>query len=330
VNATCASVNHDQLADGALCQRPSTSVSIIIPARNDHQRLRRCLEALKKQIEAHGSAELILADNGSSPSLEDIASEFGAVYLACPHGGSYAARNAAIGVATGAVIAFTDADCLPSADWLGRGVTVIHDGSADILAGRVEVFPEDPMAPTAAELYEMAFAFPQQAYVARDGFGVTANLFVRREVFDAIGIFDQVLFSGGDREWGRRATTAGWRLSYHSACVVRHPARRTVPELEQKINRVVQGLYRVDLLGPAGEAEARRRRRQALRPPFGLLWRAWQSCAGRSVRSRLAVLGVLLRLRYRLAKEYGAAARLIGTECAGSPSLVDSRPEVVR
>jgi hypothetical protein len=51
----------------------------------------------------------------------------------------------------------------------------------------------------------------QPAYAA-EGYGATANLFVRRSVFDAVGLFRADVLSLGDREWGKRATSAGFNL----------------------------------------------------------------------------------------------------------------------
>ena len=47
--------------------------------------------------------------------------------------------------------------------------------------------------------------------------------------------------SGGDFEWTRRATAAGFKLVYCADAVVRHPARSTLASLAQKARRVAAG-----------------------------------------------------------------------------------------
>jgi cellulose synthase/poly-beta-1,6-N-acetylglucosamine synthase-like glycosyltransferase len=164
--------------------------------------------------------------------------------------GSYCARNAALRDTTGEVIAFTDADCLPAADWLAQGVAALRESTApDLVAGRIEVLPGG-FKTTVTELYETINAFPQQRYVELERFGATANLFVRREVFDSIGPFEATLHSGGDREFCNRATDAGFTIMYDDTVVVRHPARRTFAELRRKLRRTNRGLFVGGVVSP--------------------------------------------------------------------------------
>jgi hypothetical protein len=53
--------------------------------------------------------------------------------------------------------------------------------------------------------------------------GVTANLFVGRQLFDELGGFDASLPSGGDYDLVRRSVERGARLAYAQDAVVRHP-----------------------------------------------------------------------------------------------------------
>lgn len=75
----------------------------------------------------------------------------------------------------------------------------------------------------------------------RWGFAATANLVVAREVVDEVGPFRRHLQSGGDAEWGERATAAGHRVVFRDDVVVRHPARATVGELVRKARRTTRG-----------------------------------------------------------------------------------------
>ena len=59
----------------------------------------------------------------------------------------------------------------------------------------------------------MLYAYRQELYITRQDFSVTANLVVRREVFDAVGPFAG-LEVAEDVDWGRRATRAGHRIVY--------------------------------------------------------------------------------------------------------------------
>ncbi len=160
--------------------------------------------------------------------------------------GSYAARNRGIAEAQGEVLVFLDADCVPAPGWLQAGIDCLQSHpDVDLVAGNIELtFATPQLSP--AECFEKAFAFRQQQNVA-NGVAVTANLFVRRRVFEEVGPFNAELMSGGDFEWTRRATSRGHRLLYCAEAVVRHPARASLSALAGKARRVTSGsqaLYR--------------------------------------------------------------------------------------
>src|SRR5690606_13742066 len=125
-----------------------------------------------------------------------------------PSPGSYAARNAALKIAKGDIIGFTDSDCIPDKDWIRNALRYFEDQSLDRLAGRIKIFHMGERI-TLAELYETVFAFDQRRNVLRFRASVTANFFVRRECFDRVGLFDLWRKSGEDFGWNRRATSLG-------------------------------------------------------------------------------------------------------------------------
>jgi len=150
------------------------------------------LESLARQTIAH-RAEAILVDDGSTDQTPEIARRFAplvTVIRNAQSAGPGAARNRGVRAARAPVLAFTDADCFPVPEWLERGLAALDE--ADLIQGRVEPDPSVPRTP-----------FDRSLAVERDGgFYQTANLFVRREWFDAVGGFrDWALDRSGRRRW---------------------------------------------------------------------------------------------------------------------------------
>jgi len=220
-------------------------VSVIVPVFKDAARLGRCLDALANQTYPRAHYEVIVVDNGSA---DDVAS----VVRRCPQAnlyhesrpGSYAARNKGISHAKGEILAFTDADCIPSRNWLETGVAaLLATPGCGLVGGRVDVFYKNPSRPRAVELYDATCGFLQKKYIEVDRYGATANMFTFRRLFEQLGTFNGELKSYGDVEWGRRVASHGYALVYADETMVAHPARDTLAALRQRVVRVAGGLH---------------------------------------------------------------------------------------
>jgi glycosyltransferase involved in cell wall biosynthesis len=220
-------------------------VSVIVPVFNDNERLQRCLSALRAQSYPANRFEVIVVDNSSEQAPEWISVQYPDIILGQePQPGSYAARNKGIKLAHGKILAFTDSDCVPTEDWVEKGVErLLSIPAAGIVGGKVEFFFHDDQKPTAVELYDSIRYMQQDKNITNTRYAATANLFTLREVIERVGIFDASLGSGGDREWGQRVDARGYDLIYGEDVVVRHPARHTLRQLFRKKVRVVGGIH---------------------------------------------------------------------------------------
>jgi len=216
-------------------------VSVIIPTYHDGDALKLCLQQLEKQTLAKELYEVLVVDNASPADALpiDVSDSSNVRIINEPRPGSYAARNAAIQIAKGAILAFTDADTLPADDWLEQGLSHFQQSEPLRVAGKVELIASQN--PTAAECYELLYSFRQQEQVENLGTSVTANLFVPRSAFDTVGLFNDTLLSGGDFEWGLRAQSAGIPVVYADEVVVKHHCRANYSQLVRKARRVAGG-----------------------------------------------------------------------------------------
>ena len=222
-------------------------VSVIIPVFNDQKSLELCLEALTYQTYDPSQYEVIVVDNGSSEltQIESIVSSHPQVQLVqelTP--GSYAARNKGILVAKGEILAFTDADCIPSSTWLERGVHALMESpQCGLVGGQIKMLLSNPEAPNMLELYESVRALPQEEFIQKDHFAATANLFTTRKIIEQVGNFDSELKSSGDVEWGRRVHAFGYKQIYSHAAVVFHPTHSSLHEFCTRTRRLAGGHY---------------------------------------------------------------------------------------
>jgi glycosyltransferase involved in cell wall biosynthesis len=209
-----------------------------------------------------------------------------------PRPGSYRARNLGLLHSRGEVLAFTDSDCLPAADWLERGVNrVLGDPGGGFVGGHIQLFARDPDKPTAVELHQLLFDLRQGALLLKEGFAATANMLTRRSTIDRAGPFNALLKSGGDYEWGNRVTAMGMPGVYAPEVVVRHPARRTYHELGKKVRRLAGARY--DGRTKVDEDKAWPGLKAFL-PPIGTLKRIFTDSSFATPATRARILPVVL------------------------------------
>jgi glycosyltransferase involved in cell wall biosynthesis len=220
-----------------------TGLDIIIPTFRDSVRAEKCIRHLLSSIDkCQGDVTMVVVDNEGDSALAEKLQDLPVTYLLEAKPGSYAARNTGLAATRSGIVAFTDSDCLPDAEWISRSKETLAIHGADISVGPVTIFPNKDKRPSGWEVIDMVFAFPIEERVRSGGWGVTANLVAARYCFETAGYFDDNLMSGGDAAWCRSATSKGLKLVYDPALIVRHPARATAAEHLTKIRRIAGGL----------------------------------------------------------------------------------------
>ena len=118
-------------------------ISVVVATLNRARLLERLLEGLAKQTDPP-PFEVVVADNGSiddTPAvIDDFRSELTLHSVRVPEPGKGRALNAALALAQGEIIVFTDDDVMPEPDWLFE----IHRAASDfpmhnVFGGRIKV-----------------------------------------------------------------------------------------------------------------------------------------------------------------------------------------------
>lgn len=185
------------------------AVSVIVPARDAVATLPVLLEALASLDDVPGGFEVIVADDGSVDGTGEVARAHPIVDRVVVTSGGVgpgAARNAAVAVAAGGVLAFTDADCAPEPSWL-VAVAAAFGAGADVVQGAVVAAA--PVGP-----------FDRTVRVGQlTGLFETANLAVRADWFARVGGFEPWLSPRRSKELAEDVWL-GWRLDRAGARVV--------------------------------------------------------------------------------------------------------------
>jgi len=109
-------------------------LSIILPAKNEAEGLRRTLPALRA---AYPHAEIIVVNDGSTDNTAKIAGELGVKVLINPYSmGNGAAIKRGARAATGEILIFMDADGQHSADHIAQLLSKMEEGYDMVVGAR--------------------------------------------------------------------------------------------------------------------------------------------------------------------------------------------------
>lgn len=108
-----------------------TTITVVVPAKDDARMLEHCLTAIAAQRRA--ADEVIVVDNGSTDDTAQVAERFGATVVAERRPGIWQAAARGFDSASGDILARCDADSRPPPDWLER-IERTLDGRPDAVA----------------------------------------------------------------------------------------------------------------------------------------------------------------------------------------------------
>src|SRR5689334_7738390 len=102
-------------------------VSIVIPARNEEENVGALLESLAALNFPREKLEIIVVEHESTDRTGEIARAYGAKVVVKTGGTISSARNFGVCHAGAPIVAFLDADCTVSEDWLERALPYFTD-----------------------------------------------------------------------------------------------------------------------------------------------------------------------------------------------------------
>ena len=217
-------------------------VSVVIAVRNGAATLPACLAALAAQD--YPGVEVIVVDDGSTDTTADVARATGVRLIQTPGAGASVARNLGIEAARGAIVAFTDGDCVADPHWvrsLAEGLDA--SGAAGIGGRQVNVFPPgrqrlrealDAFFGAAAVLADYTRRDERPRFVQHNASCCSAY---RVEALRAIGGFRPGLWPGEDVDLDLRLAATGATLYFVPQALVYHHRPGTFDWFRQMMRR---------------------------------------------------------------------------------------------
>ncbi|MSP38872.1 MAG: glycosyltransferase [Deltaproteobacteria bacterium] len=213
--------------------------SIIIPTVGRCDSLRRLLASIATHFHQSGvEYEVLVANNApddkAARGVDEIVVGFQSdgrlrvIRVAAP--GKCKAANAAVKQARGQVVVFFDDDVEVTPEWLKAAVEFFRTDSFDAMQGPIwvplEMQNNDAFRRAQKRFRTIHFVnYPSTTKEIKSLTG--ANMAIRREVFDRVGLFDERLGPGQsgmseDVEFAQRILAAGGKIGYRHDAGVYH------------------------------------------------------------------------------------------------------------
>jgi hypothetical protein len=286
----------------------SPEIAVVVPSHDRPLRLRWLLNALEEQTLPTDRWEVIVSHDSAGPETEQLLSEHPLAQAGVLRHVTLAPgtalpgrnRNAAWRLTSAPLIAFTDDDCRPPADWLENALFAARRHPGAIVQGATRPDPDEAEIGRAAPHSHSQSIWPPTLRAE------CCNIVYPREVLERCGGFPEDMLVGEDTALAQTATAMGVEFVGAPEVVTRHAID------EVSLTRLVRGAWRWQGL------PLLMRRHPATRSlfPLGLFWKrshVWAAPAVAGVvlmrRSRLATLLTVPYLVHALPDRHGTHPR---------------------
>jgi GT2 family glycosyltransferase len=277
-------------------------ISVVVPTFRRPALLDRCLRSLAAQTADQGRFEVVVVDDGSGDQTAQVLETWRSrlpnlkSWAQPANRGPAAARNRAVAESSASLLLFIDDDVVAPPSLVADHLALHAEADPKLgVLGRVDWHPDLRVTPFMRWLDRSGLQFGFNAF--REGVVepsyvafCTANLSMRRQLFDAVGGFDERFPYPAyeDMELGWRLHPHGFRLEYRPTVLAYHAREIDLATFRRRTELVAKSaalLRRVHPKFPVDEARAqhgwlRRRDRMTVR------LRAWLSTGERRRRLR--------------------------------------------
>ena len=210
-------------------------ISVVLPAYNAQATIKKTLDSLKQQT--FQDYELIVIDDCSKDKTYEIAKNYTKNILRNKKNlGPAASRNFGIKKANSQIIAFIDADCIATKDWL-KNIYKYFTKGEQVIMGNIKI----PKSTYVGDCIS-ALGFPgggsigfEKIWKVKNGYTdhiTSCNFAAKKYIFEKYGYFDETfpLPGGEDPELSYRWVKQGIKIRYAPDVIVYHKPRTKLIE----------------------------------------------------------------------------------------------------
>ena len=216
-----------------------TLVSIIIPCYNEEKFIGECLQSIVDQSYPPELIELIVIDGNSTDKSVSIVQKYSKslskiTQLINPQKITPISLNIGVKAAVGEIIVILGAHSFIHRDFINNGVLALGDTDAVCVGGPIENIGNSYIGKAIALAMQSAFGVGnslfrisrKRKYVDTVAFGA-----YRKEVFEAVGYFDESLVRNQDFEFNQRIVKFGYKILLTPEITSYYYARNSLPQL---------------------------------------------------------------------------------------------------
>jgi glycosyltransferase involved in cell wall biosynthesis len=203
--------------------------SIIIPAKNEEINLHACFGSLAKLNYPPDKYEVLLIDNGSTDATVELAHTYDVKVFIKPELTISGLRNFGAKESAGKVLAFLDADCTVSPDWLNAAAKWIDHYDVSCFGG-------PPGIPEQATWVQKSWYLVRgkDTLVTEVDWLESMNMFIKKDLFLSVSGFDESLETCEDYDLSLRLKKHGRIVADKSIKAVHHGEAATVLHFYRK------------------------------------------------------------------------------------------------
>ncbi|MFI9385215.1 glycosyltransferase [Kutzneria sp. NPDC052558] len=222
------------------------SVSVVVVNYRGLEDTLTCLRALRTELDYPPERlQLVCVDNNSGDgSAQRLRAEPGVTFVEAPDNLGFAGGcNLGVQHATGEVLAFLNNDARPHADWVAAAVETLRaQPTVGAVASKVLDWDGKLIDFVDGGLTWFGMGYKRHAGQPDDGshdvardvlFGTGSALFVRADLFRALGGFDERFFMFyEDVDLGWRLNLRGWRVRYEPRSLAYHRHHASMSDVD--------------------------------------------------------------------------------------------------